>query len=116
MTANQPNPQPNKLTLDEIRHKITIQIVKARVPGYKQTKVELNDEVSIVPDVYIDNIVSLINQAIAEAIEYIIGADETDDLTDENIEPIHDEWAFRNPLRAEQRQRLTAYLNPKTRR
>ena len=44
---------------------------------------------------------------LAEVRERVVGEDETDDLTAENTKPVHYEWAFRNPLRAEQRIELT---------
>ena len=40
-----------------------------------------------------------------------IGEDETDDMTDENTKPVHDDWLWRNELRTEQRQTLAKLFN-----
>lgn len=92
MTANQPNPQPNKPTLDETllwwqgKHTVAEHHKK-----FKDAR-----------------------QAIASAIDRIIGIDEQE-ISPDGVKQYQGRMA-RNSLRRKQRQRLTAYLNPKTRR
>ena len=50
---------------NELRLNIAKQIVKARVPGYKMTNGELNDEARLVPEVYIDNIMALFDRKVS---------------------------------------------------
>lgn len=60
---------PEQGGFNELRLKIARQIVKARVPGYKMTNGDLNDEARLVPDVYIDNIISLFKDSELELVK-----------------------------------------------
>lgn len=61
-------------TSDELRLNIAKQIVKARVPGYKMTNGDLNDEARLVPGVYIDNIIALFHPSVTEMTDDLMAA------------------------------------------
>ena len=65
-------------------------------------------------DSRIPRVMNLITVHTKEAVAEVIGEDETDDMTDENTKPVHDDWLWRNELRAEQRAK--AHLTNPTER
>jgi len=115
MTSNQPNPQPNKPTLDTTiivgflygiqSDLLSYDEIEHRLAGFRHTQGYKEA-----------------HQAIASAIEAIIGEDVKDYgrsvvRNDDGTEHSSSAGSYRdycnNVLKAEQRQRATAYLNPK---
>lgn len=52
----------------ELRHKIALQVVKSKIPGYKKTKGEWSEDARFIENgAYVNNIMNLIQQEIAKA-------------------------------------------------
>ena len=100
--------ETNQASEDELRFKVGMQLAKSRVPGYKQTKGEWNEEARYSSQsVYADNILKLIRteklKLLAAVRERVVGED-NERLSGNRA--IKHEWNGRNELRAEQRTTL----------